>query len=134
MKKNIKKVSAKYQEDTDKYEFIEDMIFIQRNSGGLIAISALQWLRRDLHFISHFFQSVIDDTESKKKTQDLSRFIESAYSKTLESYHCRLDSELYYILSRFSPTRQQFIDTLALKKPNKESQILADEWLLVFKN
>ncbi|RZC35792.1 GLTP domain containing protein [Asbolus verrucosus] len=126
MNGNIKKVSAKYEEDKENYEFMEDMILKQKSAGELIVVDALQWLRRGLHFITRFFQSVIDDTDNNNNTQDLSPFIKSAYKETLERYHGWLGSQLFNILSRFTPNRRHLFYTLALEKHNKDEHVIRD--------
>nr|XP_015838674.1 PREDICTED: glycolipid transfer protein 1 [Tribolium castaneum] len=126
MNGNIKKITVKYEEDRENYEFLEDMILKQKNVGQLLVVDALQWLRRALHFISRFFQSVIDDSDNNNNTQDLSIFVKNAYKETLERYHGWLGSQLFNILSRFTPNRQQLFYQLALEKHHKEDHVLRD--------
>ncbi|XP_044271745.1 glycolipid transfer protein isoform X1 [Tribolium madens] len=126
MNGNIKKITVKYEEDRENYEFLEDMILKQKNLDQLLVVDALQWLRRALHFISRFFQSVIDDTDNNNNTQDLSIFVKNAYKETLERYHGWIGSQLFNILSRFTPNRQQLFYQLALEKHHKEDHVLRD--------
>ncbi|XP_044271748.1 pleckstrin homology domain-containing family A member 8 isoform X2 [Tribolium madens] len=109
MNGNIKKITVKYEEDRENYEFLEDMILKQKNLDQLLVVDALQWLRRALHFISRFFQSVIDDTDNNNNTQDLSIFVKNAYKETLERYHGWIGSQLFNVYTKspttFLPTR-----------------------------
>ncbi|CAH1379113.1 unnamed protein product [Tenebrio molitor] len=126
MNGNIRKISGKYEEDKENYEFVEDMVLKKRDAGDLVVVDALQWLRRALHFITRFFQSIIDDTDNNYNVQDLSPFVKNAYKETLERYHGWLGSQLFNILSRFTPNRQHLFYTLALEKHNKEEHVLRD--------
>lgn len=42
------KITQKYNEDQTKHEYLEDMLLLEKQQGGLIAIDALQWLRRQV--------------------------------------------------------------------------------------
>jgi hypothetical protein len=46
MNGNIRKISGKYEEDKENYEFVEDMVLKKRDAGDLVVVDALQWLRR----------------------------------------------------------------------------------------
>ncbi|KAJ3642538.1 hypothetical protein Zmor_025306 [Zophobas morio] len=126
MNGNIRKITGKYEEDKDKNEFMEDMILKQKEAGELVVVNALQWLRRALHFVSCFFQAIIEDSDNNNYTQDLSPFVKSAYKETLERYHGWLGTQLFNILSRFAPNRQQLFYHLGLEKHNKEEHVLRD--------
>jgi hypothetical protein len=57
----------------------------------------LQYNYRALHFITRFFQSIIDDTDNNYNVQDLSPFVKNAYKETLERYHGWLGSQLFNV-------------------------------------
>ncbi|KAJ8944532.1 hypothetical protein NQ318_009695 [Aromia moschata] len=126
MKGNIKKLTSKYEEDREKHEYLEDMILREQELGGIIATDALMWLRRALDFLSTFFQSVIEDTNSERCSLDLTPFIKGAYSGTLEEYHGWLGTQLFNVLSRFAPNRRHLIYTLALEKHNRDADVIKD--------
>lgn len=81
---------------------------------------------RALHFLSIFYGSVIEDTLNVCPTNDLAHFLKKAYSATLEQYHGWLGTQLFNVLSRFAPTRRQFLYTLALNKDNQEEIVIKD--------
>ncbi|KAJ8942219.1 hypothetical protein NQ314_010119 [Rhamnusium bicolor] len=126
MSGNIKKITNKYEEDIEKHEYLEEMILKEKDTGKLIATDALLWLRRALHFLCSFFQSVVDDTLSERCSQDLTPFIKSAYSETLEPHHGWLGTQLFNVLSRFIPNRTNLIYTLALERYNQDTYVIRD--------
>ncbi|KAJ8985262.1 hypothetical protein NQ317_007047 [Molorchus minor] len=126
MNGNIKKITTKYNEDREKYKYLEDMILSERNDGGAIATDALMWLRRALHFLSTFFQYVIEDTSNEQCSPDLRTLIKNAYSETLEQYHGWLGTQLFNVLSRFAPNRRHLIYTLASDQHNQDAAVIKD--------
>ncbi|KAJ8917656.1 hypothetical protein NQ315_005103 [Exocentrus adspersus] len=126
MNGNIKKLTHKYEEDLETHEYLEDMILQEQQSGQGSATDSLMWLRRALHFLSTFFQNIIDDTRSERCSPDLTPFVKNAYSETLEQYHGWLGTQLFNVLSRFAPNRRHLIYTLALDTHSKESIVISD--------
>lgn len=127
MNESIERLNTKYLENTDKYKFIEDMIFEHKTSGQLVVVNDLKWLRRALHFISCFFKLVIDDNDNKKNTQDLSDFVITAYKNSLERYQSWFGLQLYTIATSHERlTRKEFFLILGLDEPNKEEKVLND--------
>ncbi|XP_018564403.1 pleckstrin homology domain-containing family A member 8 [Anoplophora glabripennis] len=126
MNGNIRKLSQKYEEDTENNEYLEDMILKEQQGGQGLATDALMWLRRALHFLSSFFQRIVDDTNSERCSPDLTGFLKTAYSETLEEYHGWLGTQLFNVLSRFTPNRRHLIYTLALDRHNRDSNVIND--------
>nr|CAH7750515.1 unnamed protein product [Callosobruchus chinensis] len=121
---NINKLTDKYKEDEESNLYLEDMILRERSEGGLIAAEALLWLRRDLNFLSMFFQLVIEDTLADRCANDLAPLLRRAYSETLEPYHGWLGMQLFNVLSRFTPSRRQLFYMLALEKHDIDEMVL----------
>lgn len=126
MNGNIRKLTQKYEENKENNEYLEDMVLKEQQEGQGFATDALMWLRRALHFLSAFFQHIIDDTRSERCSPDLTAFLKNAYSETLEEYHGWLGTQLFNVLSRFAPNRRHLIYTLALDRHNRDSNVISD--------
>ncbi|CAG9821412.1 unnamed protein product [Phaedon cochleariae] len=123
MNTNIQKLRLKYEENKENNGFLTDMILKEQHEGEVTATDALMWLRRELHFLSNFFQCVIDDTFSHRSSSDLTPFFSKAYTETLEQYHGWLGSQLLNVLSRFAPCRSSFLSVLG---QNRDGAIVTD--------
>lgn len=93
----LQKIQQKFSEDVNRFQYLEDMLFIERDRGALVAIDALQWLRRGLHFIVCFFTAILDDNG---QSDNLAPLLKSAYSESLERYHGWMGSQLFKVALR----------------------------------
>lgn len=124
IKETSKKISVKYRKDPAKYEYLEDLSLEEKNAGRLAIVDALKWLRRDLDFVSRFFQLVIKDNDKKQNSENLFNFVTRAFGDTLLRFQGGLGLQLYNIMSQFMPNRQEFFELLALNKPNQEKKVM----------
>uniref|UniRef100_A0A1Y1L0I0 Glycolipid transfer protein domain-containing protein n=1 Tax=Photinus pyralis TaxID=7054 RepID=A0A1Y1L0I0_PHOPY len=91
---NIAKITNVYQDDCDKYEYLEDMVLAERVEGKQLATDALMWLRRALNFLIAFFELLCTD---ESKQEDLGAFVREAYSNTLKMYHGWITKSLFNV-------------------------------------
>lgn len=114
---NIQKLTAKYNEDAKKFEFLNDMLLSERAQGGkATAIDALLWLRRALHFVHNFLLSVAEECKADNWREDLSPNVQASYKETLEMYHGWVAQKLFGVLSKMIPKRSELIKAFALNK------------------
>ncbi|KAJ8909552.1 hypothetical protein NQ315_010844 [Exocentrus adspersus] len=126
MNSNLKQLKEKYEGKKKEYEYLEDMILDEKEAGQTTATDALLWLRRALHFVETLFQQIIDDSNKERSSSDLTAFVTSAYSGTLEEYHGWLGKQLFNVLSRFAPNRNRLMYILALDKPDRDAVVIRD--------
>ncbi|XP_017775389.1 PREDICTED: pleckstrin homology domain-containing family A member 8 [Nicrophorus vespilloides] len=123
MNGNIVKLNAKFEKDRSKYFYLEDMILSEKNEGENLVTDALQWLRRGLHFMQRFLECVLSDVEGKT---NLSNFLKVAYLETLEPYHGWMGTQLFNIMCKFSPNRDDFFYVLGMEAHNKNEHVMRD--------
>ncbi|KAG5881396.1 hypothetical protein JTB14_012012 [Gonioctena quinquepunctata] len=116
----------RYDKDPQCNKYLEDMILREQAEAENTVTDALIWLRRALHFLSTFYQAIIDDTQCQRCSNDLSPFLKKAYSETLEPFHGWLGSQLFNVLTRFAPHRKHLILNFALDKPNRDQEVIND--------
>ncbi|KAK9890733.1 hypothetical protein WA026_012081 [Henosepilachna vigintioctopunctata] len=133
MNRNIDKINVKFVTDEKSFEYVEDMVLLEKGSDSNVATDALQWLRRALHFIGRLFQQLIDNHDSGITSSDLTPILKRAYSETLEQYHGWLGTQLFNVITRFAPTVHCLFYTLALDKHNKVDHVVRDMRILTLK-
>lgn len=126
MNGNIDKLTAKFNENSGKFEYLHDMIISEQAQGGLCATDALLWLRRALHFLHSFLNHIVDDFKSNKKSEDLSPFAQDSYRETLQKYHGFLARRLFNLLSNMMPSRSQLLKTFTLDVESPEEIIFQE--------
>nr|XP_023018675.1 uncharacterized protein LOC111507572 [Leptinotarsa decemlineata] len=129
MNENIQKVLSIYEKDKERNEgneYLEDMILKEQIEGENIATDSLMWLKRELHFVSLFYQYVIEDSQNERVSNDLGTFLKKAYAETLEPFQGWLGSQLFNVLSRFTPNRRNLVFILGLEKPNRDQDVMSD--------
>nr|XP_023022322.1 glycolipid transfer protein-like [Leptinotarsa decemlineata] len=126
MNGNVQKLLSRYEKDIEGNEYLEDMIVREQTEGENVATDALMWLRRALHFLSLFYQYLIEDSRNDQASSDLAPLLKKAYSETLKPFHGWLGSQLFNVLSRFAPRRKNLIFSLGLEKPNRDQDVMRD--------
>ncbi|CAG9863262.1 unnamed protein product [Phyllotreta striolata] len=111
MKHNIEEIDRLYE--NRKISFRQNLL-LSTNRLRCIneANEAVRWLRNELNFIFHFFRFVIEDNANIRPSNDLAPFLKNAYAFTLEQQHSWLGTQLFNVLSRFTPTRRQLLAAL----------------------
>lgn len=80
---SLKKIRKVYEEDINKYKYLEDIIILNVNVNNLAA-DALLWLKRGLQLIYKFFENILND---KQNSDVVKKHLQDAYEKTLKPYH-----------------------------------------------
>lgn len=126
MNKNIENIEFKLLTLKNASEYIEDLVLDEQNNEELLFTNAVQWLRRSLHFITKFLKLVLESCDSQYGMDELSFYFKKAYEETMEPYHGWLGTQLFNVMSRFTPSKGCLFYTLALNKHNKEEFVLKD--------
>ncbi|XP_034252063.1 glycolipid transfer protein [Thrips palmi] len=129
---NIQKLTAKYNEDEKRFEFLNDMLLFEKAQGcKATAIDALLWLRRALHFVHNFLRSVATECRDNNWGEDLSTNVQTSYRETLEMHHGWIAQKLFGVLSKMIPKRSQLIKAFALSKEEEvteeKKQVIIEE-------
>ncbi|XP_060529872.1 pleckstrin homology domain-containing family A member 8 [Cylas formicarius] len=126
MRGNLKKLRNKFEVDMQEYKFVQDIILKEQSEDELIVTEAVLWLKRGLQFICKFFELIVSDAEKEQCTEDISQFIKTAYSHTLESHQGWLGMQLFNVLSKFAPSRKSLIRMATDSKQYNEEQVIKD--------
>lgn len=126
MNGNIEKLTSKYNEDQERFEFLNEMLICEQAQGALRATDALLWLRRALSFFHKFLFSVVEDAKAGRKREDLSDNIQKAYRETLQKYHGFLAQRLFSVLSKMVPHRSQLLKIFALGVEDLEDAVIPE--------
>lgn len=97
----LQKITQKFHQNEANYEFLEEMVLQLKSSNDLLAVDALQWLRRGLNFFCRLFTLIIEkfgsENESRNPDIELKKLVKVAYSQTLERHHGWLGSQLFHV-------------------------------------
>lgn len=126
MNGNIQKLTSKFNENSEKYAFLNDMLICEKAEGGLRAIDALLWLRRALHFLHDFLKSIVDDTRADRRPEDLTDNIQKSYRETLQKHHGFFAQKLFNMLSKMVPSRSQLLKSFILDADQPEEVAFAE--------
>ncbi|XP_011499348.1 PREDICTED: glycolipid transfer protein isoform X2 [Ceratosolen solmsi marchali] len=111
---NIDKIAKIFNLNRKNYSTLQKIIIEQKNEvESRTVIDALLWLGRGLHMIQLFFESIVNDFESGKGSEDLVACLNKSYELTLEPYHGYISQQLYGLLARMMPTRSQILQSIA---------------------
>ncbi|KAL0273003.1 UNVERIFIED_CONTAM: hypothetical protein PYX00_005784 [Menopon gallinae] len=113
---NINKLQKSYETNPKKYTFIEDLILCDRNENG-VAVDALLWLQRALHFLLLFFMEIVKDMD---KSESLQKHMTSAYSQALEPYHGWITRNLFRCFRSMVPKRSVLLSAISEDKDSEE--------------
>ncbi|XP_008206586.1 glycolipid transfer protein A isoform X2 [Nasonia vitripennis] len=114
MQGNIDKLSKKFNQNKKKYSTLQKMIIDEKDKlEDSVVIDAILWLRRALHMIQLFFEYIVYDFNSGKKSEDLMANICKSYELSLEPYHGYMAQQLFNLLSRMIPPRNKVLQAIA---------------------
>ncbi|KAI4481283.1 hypothetical protein M0804_009403 [Polistes exclamans] len=124
---NVKKLNNKYSIDKERHNTLQDMILLEKEQGEtIIATDALMWLRRCLYMILLFFEKIVEDHNAGRATDDMVAFLKEAYKLSLEPYHGWMLQQLFGLLSRTVPARDQLLKIIANEENVKDDIIIKD--------
>lgn len=123
---NIKKLTARYDSDTNNCSTLQSMISVEIHSNTCnvknSATDALLWLKRALQFTNAFLQEI------DKGERELVVVASSAYSKTLRKYHGWMVRGVFAMAVRAVPYWKDFVKALGTTESGvaSESDVLND--------
>uniref|UniRef100_A0A1B6BZZ4 Glycolipid transfer protein domain-containing protein n=1 Tax=Clastoptera arizonana TaxID=38151 RepID=A0A1B6BZZ4_9HEMI len=121
MNGNIEKLTEVYEQDKEKFKYLQDMIIFEHKEGGIKATDALLWLNRGLHLFMRFFDMVYGDQLSG---EDLSPLLKAAYEETLSHFHGWMAKQLFRFLLQRCPTRTELIKAISFGNENVSADII----------
>lgn len=126
MNGNVEKLTCIYEKNKVRYSNLTAMVLSEVQDERMVATDALLWLMRALHLVQRFFELILEDNESNKKSDDLSTFLTAAYRETLHQHHGWMAQQLFTVLSKTCPDRRQLMKTICLNHEHKEKIALQD--------
>ncbi|KAB0794859.1 hypothetical protein PPYR_11698 [Photinus pyralis] len=123
MQNHLEKVIDRYNENQDKFKFLEEMILTEQTDDNSPLITALLQLRRHLQFFLEYFEGICNDELLQEDTSIIAKF---AYSNTLEPTHGWFLKLCYNLMICLFPKRTQFINKLGFSKENMQEFVLED--------
>ncbi|KAF5298029.1 hypothetical protein FQR65_LT09840 [Abscondita terminalis] len=123
MRKNIEKICDKYNEDYEKYKYIENIILWEKSKYKLEVTEAILSLRRELQFFLEFFEGVCND---ETLVECISTFAKASYVRNLERYQNCCCCIIYNCMISLLPRRKTFLKKLAFNSERNEDFVLYD--------
>ncbi|KAL7300792.1 hypothetical protein TKK_0006766 [Trichogramma kaykai] len=108
MSKNIDRISRKYNANRKSYTTLQKLVHTEvEKKGNFVAAEALLWLRRCLQMVQLFFEFIVEDYDHDDASEDLVTHLIKAYGLTLEPYDGYMSQQLFALLHRLMPNREQ---------------------------
>jgi len=121
---NIEKINQVYSTDQERHCYLNDLILIEQDAGGVLATDALLWLRRALHMIQRFFELILEDENGS--SEELASLLKTAYQETLITYHKWPLQLLFSMLCRMCPNRTRLVQVMSLNRNHTEASVFRD--------
>ncbi|XP_045135223.1 glycolipid transfer protein-like isoform X3 [Portunus trituberculatus] len=96
---NIEKLYKTYNKSPEKYKFLNDLIYLEKEDPTIFAVDALLWLKRALEFTVIFIKGLCEEYKKGITTDRLDHLATDAYNKTLKCYHSWLVQNVFKLPS-----------------------------------
>ncbi|RXG74007.1 Glycolipid transfer protein [Armadillidium vulgare] len=103
------KLTKVYNKCPEKYKYLNDLIYLEKDDPKVFAVDALLWLKRALEFTSCLMNSLISEGRSGTPRENLSHLVGSAYEKMLKKHHNWFVQNLFKVILTAFPTRSGII-------------------------
>ncbi|XP_042210480.1 glycolipid transfer protein-like [Homarus americanus] len=125
MSGNIEKLYKTYNKASEKYKYLNDLIYEERNDPSLFAVDALLWLKRALEFTVAFVNGICEEHEKGKKSERIDHLATEAYNQTLKPYHMWLVQNLFKVVVKSISYRSDLVKSLYMGKVGSEDVLYA---------
>lgn len=118
LNQNITKIETKFLENKEKFKYLDDLVIEESKTSSIVVTDALQWLRRGLHFMWHYFDLILTNENGNS-----SDWMKIAYERTLKIYHGWMGQTLFNIVVKFAPSRNDLFLVFALTQKGKDELV-----------
>lgn len=115
MNGNIQKITKTYEQNKEKYCYLDHIVSEESKDVANYAGDALLWLKRALELIAEFFHNIINDPN---EPENLKECLQCAYDKTLKPFHGWIVQNTFALVYRWVPNRSQLVGTGAIYQEN----------------
>lgn len=123
---NIEKLYKTYNKSPEKYKFLNDLIYLEKDDPTIFAVDALLWLKRALEFTVIFIKGLCEEYKKGITTDRLDHLATDAYNKTLKRYHSWLVQNVFKVVVKSVPYRSVLIRSLYYGKVGPEAALFED--------
>ncbi|CAD5117171.1 DgyrCDS5973 [Dimorphilus gyrociliatus] len=124
---NVEILHKAFSRDTAKYstfdDIIQDEILRQAEKSKNSSSLSFLWLKRALEYMHIFLLQIVEDHEKGGETENLASFCQTAYEKTLKTYHGWFTRKAFSMISHTLPWKKDLLKTLAFN----QDQVSIDE-------
>ncbi|KAG7175207.1 Glycolipid transfer protein-like [Homarus americanus] len=121
----FQKLYKTYNKASEKYKYLNDLIYEERNDPSLFAVDALLWLKRALEFTVAFVNGICEEHEKGKKSERIDHLATEAYNQTLKPYHMWLVQNLFKVVVKSISYRSDLVKSLYMGKVGSEDVLYA---------
>ncbi|XP_045624909.1 glycolipid transfer protein [Procambarus clarkii] len=126
MSGNIEKLYKTYNKAPEKYKYLNDLIFEERNDPNIFAVDALLWLKRALEFTVLFINGICEEEDKGMRSEKLDHLATEAYNQTLKHFHKWLVQNLFKMVVKSVPYRSDLVKSMYFGKTGSEKTLYKD--------
>ncbi|XP_050714316.1 glycolipid transfer protein-like [Eriocheir sinensis] len=123
---NIEKLYKTYNKAPEKYKFLNDMIYLEKEDPSIFAVDALLWLKRALEFTVIFINGLCEEFQRGITSDKLEHLATDAYNRTLKQYHSWLVQNVFKVVVKSVPSKSCLIKSLYFGKVGSEEVLFKE--------